>query len=270
MTNHLVAVAFLILLVAAPIIWLVIGISRSRLTPFQSFLWGVAYLLTRFLWRGRWTGRLNLPEGQGAVIVINHRSSVDPFFIQATTGRKCHWMVAKEYCEQPAFAWFLRACEVIPVNRGGIDTAATKLAIRLVSQGGIVGMFPEGRINMTERLMLPGRPGAALIALKARALLIPCYVEGSPYNRVPWSPFVMPARVTAHFGEPIDLTEFYGREQEPGVVQEVMRRALQAIATLAGQPDFPIEIAGRSWKPTQEQLDADMDAQTERRRKQEE
>jgi 1-acyl-sn-glycerol-3-phosphate acyltransferase len=95
------------------------------------------------------------------VIVANHRSSVDPFFIQVVAPRAVHWMVAREYCEHWAFRWFLRTCEVIPVSRGGIDTAATKQAIRLARGGGLIGMLPEGRINMTEEFMLPARPGAA-------------------------------------------------------------------------------------------------------------
>ena len=73
----------------------------------------------------------------------------------------------REYVMSPAFAWVLRTIEVIPVNRGGIDTAATKQAIRYASQGDLVGMFPEGRINEGGQFLLPGRPGAAMIALKA-------------------------------------------------------------------------------------------------------
>jgi len=171
-----------------------------------------------------------------------------------------HWMVAREYCEHWAFRSFLRVCEVVPVNRGGIDTAATKAAIRITSQGGLMGMLPEGRINMTQELLLPARPGAALVALKARVPVVPCYIRGAPYRRHAWSPFFMPAKVEVLFGEPIDLSEFYDREQEPGVVQQSLLRILKALAVLADEPNFEPQIAGRNWKPTREQLDAAMDA----------
>jgi 1-acyl-sn-glycerol-3-phosphate acyltransferase len=181
------------------------------------------------------------------------------------TGRKVHWMVAREYCEHPAFGWFLRACEVIPTNRGGIDTAATKGAIRIVSRGGLMGMLPEGRINMTDEILLPARPGAALVALKAKALIVPCFIRGAPYRRHAWSPFFMPARVEITFGEPIDLSEFHEREGESGVVQEIMHRVLRALATLGGQPTFEPKLAGRNWKPSQEELNAAMDEADRRR-----
>lgn len=253
------------MLAAAPVVMLVIVLARSRLNPFQCLLWGLSYLLCKFLWRARWRNELPLQDNQGAVIVCNHRSSVDPFFIQMATGRKVHWMVAREYCEHPAFGWFLRACEVIPTNRGGIDTAATKAAIRIVSRGGLMGMLPEGRINMTGDILLPARPGAALVALKAKALIVPCFIRGAPYRRHAWSPFFMPARVEITFGEPIDLAEFYQRESESGVVQEVMLRVLKALATLGGEPNFEPQLAGRNWKPSQEELNAAMDEADRRR-----
>jgi 1-acyl-sn-glycerol-3-phosphate acyltransferase len=254
------AIAFLALLILAPLVALGVVMARSRMNPLQCGLWVVAYFLCKFLWRTRWPGWLRLPPGRGAIIVCNHRSSVDPFFVQTGTGQKIHWMVAREYCEHFAFRWFLRNCEVIPVSRGGVDTAATKSAIRIVSQGGLVGMLPEGRINMTTDFMLPVRPGAALVALKARALVVPCYIHGAPYRRYPWSPLLMPARVEVRFGEPIDLAEFHGREGESGVVQEAMLRVLRALAHLAERYDYEPRLAGRNWKPTAEELEAAMAA----------
>lgn len=75
----------------------------------------------------------------------------------------------------------------------------------------------------------------------------------------------MPARVKVTLGEPISLAPYFGREQESGVLEEVMRLTLRRIAELAGQPDFQPEFAGRSWKPTAEQLAADMDAADRRK-----
>lgn len=250
------AVSFLLLVIAMPLLAAIRWLCRVRLTPWQWLLWSLAYLLVKFRWRARWEGELDLPAGQGAILVSNHRSSVDPFFLQTATTRKVHWLVAREYCAHPAIAWFLRSCEVIPVGRGGVDTAATKGALRLAAAGGIVGMFPEGRINMTDELLLPCRPGAALVALKARVPLVPCYIEGSPYDRFPHSPLLMTARVKVRFGKPLDLSDCYGREAEPGMVEQVMRRCLAEIARLAGEPDFEPRLAGRNWKPTEEELAA--------------
>ena len=142
------------------------------------------------------------------------------------------------------------------MGRGGVDTAATKQAIRLAQDGGIVGMFPEGRINESKDvLLLPGRPGAALVALKARVPIIPVYISGSPYDGTALGPLRMRAHVRVYIGEPMDLSNYYGREKEEGVTQEITKRLLLEIARLAGHPEFEPQLAGRRWKPGEEATD---------------
>jgi 1-acyl-sn-glycerol-3-phosphate acyltransferase len=264
-SSSLIAAVFIGLIVVVAVVALVVTLRRSSMTPFQWLLWIGACLLCKLLWRTRWLNELPLAANQGGIIACNHRSSVDPFFVQTATTRKMHWMVAREYCQHPAFRWFLSSCEVIPVGRGGIDTAATKAAIRLAASGEIVGMLPEGRINMSEELMLPARPGAALVALKAGVPIVPCYIRGAPYRRYPWSPLLMPAHVEVRFGAPIDPTRFGNNGKDENAAQEITREILKAIAALADQADFEPQIAGRVWKPTEQELEAAMDAQERRR-----
>ncbi len=221
----------------------------GRFTMTQRLLMLFAASLLRFKWKTRYNRPMPRPRDTGAVFIANHRSSIDPIYLQVQADRPMHWMVAKEYCNLPKFRWFLRQCEVIPTNRGGIDTAATKAAIRLASEGGFVGMFPEGRINTTEDFMLPCRPGAILVALKARVPIIPCYIEGSPYDGTASSPLRMRARVEVKFGDPIPLDEYFERRDETDMVREVTLKCLRAIAQLAGRDDFEPTLAGRHWMP---------------------
>jgi 1-acyl-sn-glycerol-3-phosphate acyltransferase len=238
-----------IMLLLLPVACLALVARRTHYTLAQTFYWLFAKLLVRFLWRTTVEGTFPVPADGKAVIICNHRSSIDPFFIQTSVDRVVHWMVAREYCEHWFFGFFMRIAEVIPVNRAGIDTAATKLAIRLVAQGGMVGMLPEGRINTTDQLMRPVRPGAVIIALKAKAPIIPCYIEGAPYYRdIVWSPFFMRARVRVRFGQPMDLSAYHGQERDPEVVKHVLKESVQAIARLAGEEDYDVVLAGRQWK----------------------
>lgn len=266
MDHDLAAIIFLTACVFALGGWIATGFVRSPYTFAQTLLYVPAMCIVKIQWRAQLPQGLPLPHDQGAVIVCNHRSSIDPFFIQVIANRDVHWMVAKEYCESAAFGWFLRLVEVIPTNRGGIDTAATKLAIRYVQQGKVVGMFPEGRINMSEDLMLPGRPGAAMIALKAGVPLVPCYIQGSPYDRTPWSPFLIVTKVKVKFGRPIETTPYLDRADDREVHGELTLAAMKEIARLAGQPDFEPELAGKRWKPTEAELEEAMELAERRRR----
>lgn len=245
--------AAVLTLVACGLVLAVVLVVQWRRTGFtfgEAFWYGLNLFFTRVLWRATVSGPLPIAAGQGAVIVCNHISGIDPLLIQLATGRKVHWMVAREYVENLFMRWALTTVGSIPVNRGGIDTAATKHAIRICQQGGLVGLFPEGRINRTpeQTLLLPGRPGSAFVALKARVPVIPCYVIGAPYGGSALSSFFMPAKAHVVVGEPIDIAPFYERANDREVQQELTLRFLREIARLAGVSNFDARLAGKNWK----------------------
>lgn len=256
MFDRPAVVALILLALALGFGWLVYQKRRTEYSWLQFSFWLVANFFTRCLWRTRYTNTIPDRAYQGVVFVCNHHSGVDPFFVQVLCKRPIRWMVAKEYCEHRIFGWFLRRCEVISVSRGGIDTSATKAAIRCALEGGMIGMFPEGRLNMTEELMLPVRPGAVLVALRTGIPLLPCYIQGSPTRGTAMSSFFMRARVRVSFGELIDVSEYQNREQSDGLVIEIMTRVVQDIAKLAGREDFVPQFAGRKWRPSNEEVRA--------------
>ncbi len=178
--SNILAICVLTVLGLSLAGWVVVMLRKSPFSPVQSVIYTLVYVVARLLWRASVHGRFPIPPGQGAVIICNHRSSLDPSFIALTVPRVVHWLVAREYCDFFLFRGLLRLCGSIPTNRGGVNTAATKAAIRIVEQGGLVGLFPEGRINTSERTLLPGHLGAAMIALKACAPVVPCYIRGTP------------------------------------------------------------------------------------------
>lgn len=243
--TTILSICVLVVLGGALIAWAVVQQHRSPFTPVQTLLYGLNYLMARILWRGEIVGRVSLPPDQGAVIVCNHRSPVDPSFLILIANRVTHWFVAREFYTNPACGWFLRICEVIPVNRGRTDTAATKAAIRYLREGSLVGLFIEGYINESDRFLLPGRPGAAMIARRARVPVIPCYVSGAPYDGTWWGCLFMPAKVRLVVGDPIDVSPYCDRGNRREALQDLTKRLLVEIARLAGEEDFQPELAGR-------------------------
>lgn len=249
----IVAISVLVLCALVVVVRVLRHFGTTQHTWAQMPLYYLNLLYSLIVWRAKIMGTLPADPDQGAVVVCNHASAIDPAFVQLASKRMIHWMVAREYCLHPLIAWLFRITECIPVNRGGIDTAATKISIRYCSNGGMVGMFPEGRINMTDKLLLPGRPGAALIALKAQVPVIPCYLTGAPYHDWEFGCFLITAKTRLKIGEPIDLSEYYGRHTDKEVLGEVTRLFMKEIARLAGVEDYQPALAGRLWSPIQQQ-----------------
>lgn len=251
-------VIILIAFALALVLFLVRYFRRSPYRVVQTIVAWVNLCLTRILWRVEVKGQLPERGDRGGIIVCNHRGSVDPFFIQLMAHGIVHWFVAREYFKLPLVGTFLRISESIPTNRAGIDTASTKAAIRMARDGEWIGMLPEGRINATDNLLLPGRPGAAMIALKAKVPVVPCYLEGIIHDGTFWGCLFKPAHVKLKIGEPIDLEAYYERDREHEVFGELTLLFLKRIAELAGQPDFQPQLAGRRWSPITEREDAQL------------
>ncbi|MBX3421262.1 MAG: 1-acyl-sn-glycerol-3-phosphate acyltransferase [Pirellulaceae bacterium] len=224
----------------------------------ESVLYLPAYLLGRLLWRVQFTNPPPPELRSGAILAPNHRSSVDPMFIQLAAKRRVHWMVAKEYCQIPVMSALMKALQVIPTNRSGTDINSTKIAMRYAQQGRLVGMFPEGRINVTAAPLLPVRAGAAMVALKAGVPIIPLYLHGSPFRESVLSPLLMPARVQITFGQAVHPVEPQLETNEPAQQFDesgdsprannqrqatwMMQRWGQSMLRLAGRPHATFEL----------------------------
>lgn len=229
---------------------------RSHYTAAQYPIFLFNRLMTRLLWRAEISGPLPVKPGEGALIVCNHIGPIDPAFIALGTDHSVHWMVAREFCEMPVLKHFFRTVEAIPVGRGGVDIASTKLAIRYAKRGDLIGLFPEGRINETERFLLPGRPGAALIALKAEVPVIPCHITDSPYDGSVLGFMFVPSHTRLKIGRPIDLSPYYGHASDRAVQGELTKLFLREIAKLGGVDAYEPELAGRNWKTANHDLPA--------------
>lgn len=250
--------------------------TRQAYSTWEIVLYLPAYLLGRLLWRVQFTNDPPPEMRSGAVLAPNHRSSVDPMFIQLAAKRRVHWMVAKEYCSLPVLRLVLKSLQVIPTNRTGTDINSTKLAMHYTRRGGLVGMFPEGRINFTMAPLLPIRAGAAMVALKTGVPIIPLYVQGSPYRGSVLSPLLTPARVLVTFGKPIatypdpgpSTSETQPKSSSiegdtgPGentdrsgnshhLAAEIMRQWGRTMVTLAGHPDAAFTVGSPRKRITQ-------------------
>jgi 1-acyl-sn-glycerol-3-phosphate acyltransferase len=213
--------------------------ARTEYTFVQSVLYVLCCMLTKVLWRAKVVNKIPVPPGQGALIAANHRSSIDPFFVQISSRRVVHWLVAHEFFELRFIGYFLRQTGAIPTTRAGTDTKATREAIRFAQHGELVGVLPEGKINQTDdTFMLPVRAGAAMIAIRAGVPIVPCYIDGAPFRKTFWSPFLRRAKVRIEYGRPIPVPENVAEESRREVAEQMILEVVAELAHLANRPDF--------------------------------
>jgi 1-acyl-sn-glycerol-3-phosphate acyltransferase len=242
----MIATIVLVLTFLSPLFMAAGYVRRSHLNFAQVLLWMPAAMITLFQWNTRLRGRLNnLPTG--AILISNHRSSVDGLFIQMACDKPVGSLVAREYIEIPVLRHLFRFLGMIPVGRQGVDTQATKRAIRESASGRFVLMFPEGRLNTTGDLMQSCRPGAVMVAIRAGVPVVPFYVKDITFTTALLNPFVSRARVQLYVGDPIDVVKLSQGKTDKQTLGKVLQLCLLEIAKLAGEVDWEPQVAGRHW-----------------------
>lgn len=170
-----------------------------------------------------------LPRDGPVIVVANHRSYLDPFFVAVLTRRPIHFLMAREYYELPVLGWIFRGLRCIPVNRDGNDLGATKRALGFLKAGKVIGIFPQGGIRDPDDLG-EGKSGVALLALKTGAPIVPFYVAGSPAHDSLLRAVLSCSRTRVYCGRPFKLERHGEGKPGRGELAALATRVLEAIA----------------------------------------
>lgn len=192
------------------------------------FYWTCTYLLRmllRVIVRWRVTGREHVPKEGALIVVSNHLNNADPPILGAGIARRrIRWMAKIELFKMP-FGVIPRLWGAFPVRRFDADLGAMLTAERILKQGGVLGMFPEGHRSRTG-YMGPAHPGTAMIALRSGATVLPCAITGTERLK---NPLVLLRRpvFSISIGEPISLEAV--RRPTEAQVNELTARIVAAI-----------------------------------------
>ncbi|WP_420453282.1 lysophospholipid acyltransferase family protein [Ilumatobacter sp.] len=198
------------------------------------------------LWDFRVEGRENVPiEGPG-IICPNHLSFCDSVFVPAALPRRV-WAIGKgEYMDSWKTRYIFPAMGMIPVDRSGGDAAKAALdtAAKVLDNGHLFMIYPEGTRSRSGDLH-KGRTGAARLALRCDAPIIPVGHRGTVEVQPPDSVVMKPRRtVTVRFGEQMHVDDF-GDRDDPRTLRAYTDAVMFEISQLSGQT-YVDEYAGSS------------------------
>lgn len=185
-------------------------------------------------------GRDNLPATGAVIVAPNHCSYGETVLLPAVVNRQMSFPVKAELfaSKNPmwrAIGWFLKSVGMVPLDRSGGRASATGLEplMDVLAKGGVVGIFPEGTRSGDGRLY-KGRTGVARMALQARAPIVPVGLVDTQFTKgrlgISWM-----RRPGVNIGRPIDVSQWYGRENETRVLREITDLIMCRIQELSGQ-----------------------------------
>lgn len=151
-------------------------------------------------------GKENIPAEGACIVCSNHKSYFDPPMLVAFSKRHVNMIAKKDLLKNPLMRWLCNTFGAFMVERDGKDIEAVKQSLKILKNGEILGIFPEGTRNglaKGEKV----KNGAVLMAIKSGAPIIPAGIKGD---------YKLFRRVTMTYGEPIhyDKTKINQQDKE--------------------------------------------------------
>ncbi len=189
------------------------------------------------LWRVSVSGLDHVPATGGAIFCPNHTSVIDSFFLPLVLPRRITFVGKAEYLDSWKTRYLFPAMGMIPIDRTGGDAAerALNTAARVIEAGEFFGIYPEGTRARDGRLHR-GRTGAARLALRTGAPIIPVGIKGTRDIQPPDAKLPRPfKRAEVRFGRPIDVGRYLDRADDRMVSRQVIDEVMYEIRELTGQ-----------------------------------
>lgn len=141
-------------------------------------------IVSKTLWRLEYIGKENIPRNSasGLLIVANHQTYFDPFWIAVPVKRKLRFMAWDRAFDLFLIGRLIRYLGAFPVNLQRGSRQSFRQAIKFLREGANLFIFPEGAREFSNGKLLPFKSGAVKIALKADVPILPVTVSGA--NRI--------------------------------------------------------------------------------------
>jgi 1-acyl-sn-glycerol-3-phosphate acyltransferase len=157
-------------------------------------------------------GTENLLQEGAFVLVLNHLSFLDSPLLFITVPRVIYMLAGERY-QHHIFSLLLRIGGAIFVQRGEVDRNALRQALNVLEDGHCLALAIEGTRSKTGQ-MIPGKTGAAYVATRSSAPIVPVAVWGTEQIFPTWKRFRRPDEVHIHFGKMFHLPEGHARSAE--------------------------------------------------------
>ena len=197
--------------------------------------------LMRVLARPTIEGLHHIPAKGGAILAGNHLAVADSFLVPLLLPRRVTYLAKREYFTQSGFiGWikktFFTGVGQVPVDRssGSAAQAALDTAVRLLREGKLLGIYPEGTRSPDGRLY-KGKTGVARMALEAGVPVVPVAVIGTNKLNPIGSRMWRPHHVHIRIGEPLDFSRYAGMAGDRFIERSMTDEIMYTLMELSGQ-----------------------------------
>ncbi|MGY1724117.1 lysophospholipid acyltransferase family protein [Blastococcus sp. SYSU DS0533] len=206
------------------------------------FYWFLKFVaigpVARLVFRPKVEGIEHVPASGAAILASNHLSAADWIFMPLQLKRRVTFLAKAEYFTGSGVKGFLQraffaGAGQVPIDRSSASAAedAIRTGIRILREGKLLGIYPEGTRSPDGRLYR-GKIGVARMALETGVPVVPVAMVYTS-RRLPFGRSLL--KVCVRIGEPLDFSRYEGLAGDRFVERSVTDEIMYEIMTLSGQ-----------------------------------
>lgn len=197
--------------------------------------------LLRVLFRPWVRGMENIPATGPVILASNHLSFSDSIFLPLQSRRPVVFLAKSEYFTGKGIKgaltrWFFKSTGQLPIDRSGgkASEASLNTGLKVLAQGQVLGIYPEGTRSPDGRLYR-GRTGIARMVLESKVPVIPVAMIDTEKVQPIGKRLPRIRRIGIVVGTPLDFSRFDGMEGDRIVLRAVTDEIMYELRTLSGQ-----------------------------------
>lgn len=193
-------------------------------------------------------GRENVPLSGPFILIANHQSNLDPPLLGSTIRRRARFLAKDTLYSNVFMRGFMTRYGAYPVKRDGTDVGASRWALKQISDGYPLVVFPEG--TRSPGKMRKAQMGVAYLARMAGVPILPAAITGTAHVGPIWRIFFPTGLITVTFGEPFNLPTLDGRVGREGLerLTDYMMRRVAALLPEENRGVYGGDDADEAWR----------------------
>lgn len=197
--------------------------------------------LLKALFRPWVRGMENIPTSGPVILASNHLSFSDSIFLPLQSRRPVVFLAKSEYFTGKGLKgaltrWFFKATGQLPIDRSGgkASEASLNTGLKVLAQGQVLGIYPEGTRSPDGRLYR-GRTGIARMVLEAKVPVLPVAMIDTEKVQPIGRRLPRIRRIGIIVGEPLDFSRFDGMEGDRVILRAVTDEIMYELMKISGQ-----------------------------------
>lgn len=171
--------------------------------------------LFKFYYNPKIINKDYIPKDGNIIIAGNHKHLYDQCLTIIATKRGINYMAKKEYFDSKKTRWFFKHTGCISVDRQNHGGDSKEKAMKILNEGGAIGIFPEGTRNKTKEMLLPFKFGTVSMAQKTDSYIVPFGITGDYKFRS--------KNLTIRYGKPFKVNNMDLESANKKLYKEVLK-----------------------------------------------